>query len=118
MNTQNLKYELSQFTGTEQYYRFHELLLTDGTYYLAEAAKCFWFIDVIWSYVGRWLDKEDFITCKLTVNDSIGKVVFDDGNKNVLASQTIPYTDFPLDKIQLYIVRQDNQFVVMLPSEY
>lgn len=116
--TNKIKNELSQFTGTENYYRYHNLLLTDGAYYLAQTAQCFWLIDVIWSHVGQWLGKEDFITCKLTVNASVGNVVFDDGNKNVLAAQTIPYTDFPLEKVQLFIVRENTQFVVMLSTEY
>ncbi len=120
MNTQNLTIELSQFTGTENYYRYHNLLLTDGAYHLAEAANCFWLMDTVWAYTTteRWLGKEDFISCKLNVQNSVGKISFDDGNKNILASQHIPYTDFPLEKIQLFIVRENTQFVVMLPSEY
>lgn len=47
-------------------------------------------------------------------------LVCDDGNGNVLATQEIPYTDFPLSEITLYV--QENEYlgglVVMLPSEY
>lgn len=118
--TITIKNELSQFIGTENYYRYHNLLLTDGAYYLAEAANCFWLMDAVWAHSStkRWLGKEDFISCKLYVQDSVGKLTFDDGNKNILASQHIPYTDFPLDKVQLFLVRGEGQFVVMLPSEY
>lgn len=112
--------DLAQFTGTEQYYQYHNVLLTDGAYYLAEKAGCFWLMDVIWSHSleNRWFGKEDFITCNLTVQDSTGDVVFDDGNGNILANQHIPFTDFPLDQIQLYIVRGEYNFVIMLPGEY
>jgi hypothetical protein len=112
--------ELSQFTGTEKYYRYHDLLLTDGAYYLAEKAACFWLMDAIWSYVvaEQWLGKEDFITCKLNVQDCVGELIFDDGNDRTLASQKIPYTDFPLEGVTLFIVRESSQFVVMLPGEY
>ena len=114
------KVELAQFTGTENYYQYHNMLLTDGTYYLSEKAGCFWLMDLIYSHnlENRWFGKEGFITCKLIVQDTSGDVVFDDGNGNILANQHIPFTDFPLDNIQLYIVRGDRQFVVMLPGEY
>ena len=120
MENKNLKNDLIQFTGTEHYYRYYDLLLTDGAYYLAEKAACFWLMDAIWAHAHseRWLSKEDFITCKLSVCNSMGELTFDDGNRNILASQHIPYTDFPLDTIQLFIVRQETQFVVMLPGEY
>lgn len=118
--TNNLKKELAHFTGTEKYYCYYQLLLTDGTHYLAQEAQCFWLIDAIWSHVitKQWLGKEDFITCTLCVADTVGALTFDDGNGNILASQHIPFTDFPLDEIQLFIVRGEDRYVVMFPSEY
>ena len=112
--------DLAQFIGTEEYYRYYNLLLTDGAHYLAEQAECFWLMDLIASHasIKRWLGKEDFITCKLTVQDTVGEVVFDDGNGNILARQHIPFTDFPLEKIELFIARGEDNFVVMLPGEY
>ena len=112
--------DLVQFTGTEQYYRYHNLLLTDGAFYLAEKAGCFWLMDVIWSHAieNRWFGQEDFITCNLTVQDTVGDIALDDGNGNILATHHVPFTDFPLDKIQLYLVRGEHHFVVMLPGEY
>ena len=114
------KIDLEQFTGTENFYRYHGILLTDGSHYLAEKAKCFWLIDLIESHSveKRWLGQEDFIVCKLSVQDSVGEVVFDDGNGNVLARQNIPFTDFPLDEVKLYLVAAERNFVLMLPSEY
>lgn len=119
-NKKITKSELAQFTGTEKHYRYQSLLLTDGAYYLAEKAGCFWLMDVIWSHAmeNRWFGKEDFITCKITVQDNVGDVVFDDGNGNILATQHVPFTDFPLDQIQLFIVRGERNLVVMLPGEY
>lgn len=115
--TQN---DLVQFSGTEKYYRHQTLLLTDGVFYLAEKAECFWLMDVIWSHAmeKRWFGKEDFITCKLTVQDTVGEVIFDDGNGRILITQHIPFTDFPLNQIQLYIVRGERNLVIMLPGEY
>jgi hypothetical protein len=48
----------------------------------------------------------------------MGELFFDDGNDHLLASQKIPYTDFPLEGITLFIIRGSSQFVVMLPGEY
>lgn len=112
--------ELAQFSGAEKYYRYQNLLLTDGVFYLAENAGSFWLMDVIWSHAmeKRWYGKEDFITCKLTVQNNVGEVVFDDGNGRILVTQHIPFTDFPLENIQLYIVRGERNLVVMLPGEY
>ncbi len=43
--------DLEQFTGTTQYYRysplFRQMVLTDGTRYLAEAGECYWLFDRI-----------------------------------------------------------------------
>src|SRR5262249_38957953 len=102
--------DLAEFKGTEKYYRYQSLLLTDGTYYLAENAGCFWLMDVIWSHAmeNRWFGKEDFVTCKLTVQDNVGDVVFDDGNGNILVTQQVPFTDFPMEEIQLYIIRGET----------
>ncbi len=120
MQNQNLKIELQQFTGTENYYKYHNLLLTDGVYYLANAGSCFWLMDLIYSHLmtNRNLAREEFLLMKLKVQDSKGKVKFEDGNDLVLASQNIPYTDFALEEVNLYIVKEAFQFVIMLPSEY
>jgi hypothetical protein len=46
-------------------------------------------------------------------------IICDDGDKHLLVSQEIPFTDFPLDEITLYVTNDDfNGIVVMLPSEY
>jgi hypothetical protein len=50
--TVNLELNLKQFTGTEQYHRFHSsTVLTDGALYLAEVARCFWLMDVFASHL-------------------------------------------------------------------
>ena len=120
MKNLELNQNLSQFHGTEHYHAYYNLYLTDGIKYLAEQAQCYWLIDVIWSHTlcKKWLGTEDFITCTLTATNSKGRVIFDDGNDNILAKQEIPYTDFPLDKIKIFIVSNGDKFVVMLPSEY
>lgn len=37
---------------------------------------------------------------------------------DLYATQSMQYTYFPLDEIKLYVVRQESDWVIMLPSEY
>ena len=46
-------------------------------------------------------------------------VTCDDGDNHLLITQEIPFTDFALDEVSLYVTSDDyNGIVVMLPSEY
>lgn len=110
----------TQFTGTTQYNRINpHVVLTDGAKYLADNAGCYWLMDLIASYVTqRSYDSQDFVVIKMVVSDKSAVVTLDDGNGNVLATQQIEYTDFPLEQIRLYACRSEQFWVVMLPSEY
>jgi len=124
--------ELPHFTGTEEYHRLvypwlrnTDFLLTDGAKHLADKAgaisgSAYWLIDLIASYQREKPVKgEPFQVWKLTVKEPVGKVTCDDGNGRILATQDIPYTDFALDEITLYVTSDDfNGIVVMLTSEY
>lgn len=45
---------LTEFTGTERYYRIsRKHLLTDGTKFLADQAQCYWMMDAIASHLGE-----------------------------------------------------------------
>lgn len=111
---------LAQFTGTSQYYRINpQVVLTDGSKYLADNAGCYWLMDLIASYVTqRNFDSQEFVTINMVVKDRSAVVTLDDGNGNVLATQQIEYTDCPLDQIRLYACRSEEYWVVMLPIEY
>ncbi len=117
-STQNLQTELSQFIGTEKYYQFNQChLLTDGTKFLAEQAKCFWLMDAIASHLPMYFN-DYFCVARLTVKASSAELVIDDGNDNVYARQKIEYTDFPLSEIKLYCQFDGEHWVIMLTSEY
>jgi len=46
-------------------------------------------------------------------------VTCDDGDEHLLVTQEIPFADFALDEVKLYVTNDDfNGIVVMLPSEY
>ena len=110
--------DLAQFTGTEQYYfnpLFRTIRYTDGVKYLAEKYGAYWFLDVVFSHAVPLLEKEEFMTAELTVNDDdSADFILTDGNDTVLARQKIEWTDFPAQEIKLFI----EHGVALLPSEH
>ena len=115
--------ELPNFYGTENYFRlsplFRTFVLTDGAKYLADAAGAWWLMDAIASHLGSYRD-EGFVVAKLQRATATNGWVLrlEDGNDGLLADQLIEFSDFPLDEITLYVIRQDDLRVILLPSEY
>jgi len=109
---------ISHATGTEAYHRFSPFpffpVATDGVIAVAEAAGCYWFLDIIGSYqLDKQLDPH-FQVWKLVVNHEDSTAVASGYNGTTLIiTQEIPYTDFPLDKLELYVM----DGIVLLPSE-
>lgn len=119
-NAEQLEQELGQFIGTEHYYRVRrDLMATDGVKHLAEQAECLWLLDLYWSHLLN-IDHNanPFTVLKMTVQNSAAYVAIEDGNDNVLAQQFVEYTDFPLASITLYGCWAEQEWVVMLTSEY
>ena len=112
---------LPNFYGTEAYCRyspqFKNFLLTDGAKFVAEACDAFWLIDLFASHLPSYKD-EGFAVLYLKVKGGKAVAQIEDGNGKVLKKQKIEYTNFPLDQIVLYCCPQDDQFVIMLPSEW
>jgi hypothetical protein len=110
---------ISQANGTNAYHYFSQLptfpVITDGVLAVAEAAGCFWLLDVIGSYqYNPTLDKS-FQVWTLTVNLSEQSGVVRGYNDTALiVMQEIPFTDFPLGEIKFYLM----DGVLLLPSEY
>ena len=112
--------DLHQFTGTENWHRFginRKVLCTDGAKYVADHGGAYWLLDAI--AIAQLYEKtvsgEAFQVWTLTVNaDRSASLTCDDGNNNIVYTQQIEFTDFPLDEIRLYFT--DN--VILLPSEY
>lgn len=119
MNTEEITSYLAHFTGTENYYRVYpKLVITDGVRYLANAANCYWLVSAIYSYLPRKAVIEEFVVATLSVTETRAELVIDDGNGNLIAKQAIEYTDFPLTKIKLYCVHENDFWVMLLTSEY
>ena len=110
---------LAQFTGTMHYHRLSRRhLLTDGACYLSERAQCWWIMDAIASHVDEIGTGDWFILVKVLVQGSAAVMVSEDGNGHEHARQMIPYTDFPLPEISLFVCWDGDHWVIMLPSEY
>ena len=102
-----LEEELSQFIGTTKYYpsTFGTLNLTDGVYYLRENANCYWFIDIIESYQPQLKDA-GFQIWGIKVNADKTAIVYckEDSNIKPIVTQELNFTDFPLEKFELYCI--------------
>jgi hypothetical protein len=111
--------DLRQFTGTDHWYR-HGLMpkmsFTDGVKYVAETGGAYWLIDkVATNQLEPRIRAEEFQCWKLVVDDKQAAVLTaDDGNGNVLHTEKIEWTDFPLDQIELWVEGD----VILLPSEH
>ena len=116
----NINNELSQFTGTEQYYRhLAGYCYTDGVQYLAEKFSCHWLITeiMIANYPKMFAEfqvwkltrvfKEDLPTNAFTLS-------CEDGDKEPLYLKQIPFSDFSGDSIEIWFCND----VLYLPSEH
>ncbi len=120
IQTADLLDQLAQFTGTERYFQIYpKAVLTDGTYYLANRAGCYWLMDLYASHLAMIDPDVDSFTClKLNKRGNSADIVIEDGNTQELAKQHIEYTDFPLDTFMCYGIWSGEFWVLMLTSEY
>ena len=121
MEPNEIQDQLGYFTGTERYYRYQSnLVLTDGSKFVADACGAYWLMDVLWSYLPR-IKSEAFAFARLSkhADESATFTLADDNPpQTVYASQDISWTDFPLDEITFYVIRDPAFWVLLLPSEY
>ena len=115
--------ELSQFSGTEHYYRITpDTVITDGAKFVADNGETYWLMTAIASYLPQFKNTEPFIVANLQVNNTgnsrTALLKLEDGNDNILIEQHIAYTDFALDEIKLYVCDTGDMWVIMLPREY
>ena len=105
--------ELGMFIGTQNYYAYNGLNLTDGVKYLADSCEAYWLLDVICSYQPN-LKTEWMQVWILDVEQDSGLITCENGNKHALIQQFVEFTDFPLPTIKLFLI----DGVILLPSEY
>lgn len=112
--------DLDQFVGTENYYRhwLNRFVYTDGVKHLVDEGKAYWLLDAIASYQPQLLKDpmlQQFQHWKLTVSpDQKAQLICERDTDDVVVTQDIEFTDFPLTQIRLYLISG----VLMLVSEY
>ncbi len=124
--------ELQQFTGTTQWYR-HQMtpkaVYTDGVQYLAAKGEAYWLIDAIVSHLftpqmKRAIAKDSRLGTlqfwKLKVADDRTAVLgcYADSNVKPAITQKIPFTDFPLSEIDIWVGFDGDRWTLYLPSEH
>ena len=115
---------LGQCIGTTRYHVFSPFkefpVITDGIYALAEAAECYWLLDIIGSYQSNSKLDRYFQVWRLTKNEDGSAVVVGMNDTKPVITQEIEYTDFPLDSIDIWLEACDGfpGGVLLLPSEH
>ena len=112
--------DLSQFTGSENWYRHGincNVVFTDGAKYVADEGGAHWLLDAI-AICQRYEERvaaEPFQVWKLVVRaDNTATLTCEDGNDNVVYTQQLKFTDFPREEITLWFANN----VIYLPSEH
>ncbi|RUT04012.1 hypothetical protein DSM106972_049260 [Dulcicalothrix desertica PCC 7102] len=118
-SVEKINAKFKQLIGSDVIYQhWLGMRYTSGIKYLAEAAECFWLLDAIASHQNPYLlsnpQLQEFQIWRLVVQDKSGILICElDTNQEVMR-QEIPYTNFPLPHIKLYLVQK----VLLLPNEY
>ena len=125
--------ELDSFIGDLVRYRHplnRSVIYTPGAKHLAEKAEAYWLIDAIASWIGTeaFLDGKkkdsrvgDWHVWELNVNRVDSTAVLEakvDCNVEPFIVQSIPFTDFPLDKIEIWAGFDGENWTLYLPSEH
>ena len=131
----SLEFDLRQFTGTTGYFRpqprlFPRFVLTDGARYLAEKAEAFWLMNAIASLqlhpkIRNHPKLKELQFWRLEVAEDKSAMLSVEWDKDeVVYSQKIEYTSFPLKSLLLYVapagLEMSEGFVQVcyLPSEH
>ena len=114
----NANNQFGSCNGSENFYchRPSLFLYTDGVKAMAEGSEAYWLIDLIISHQSKKdVNLERFQVWELSrVKDNVFSIVATDGNKNKVASQQIPFSDFLYDQATIWLV----DGCLMLPCEY
>jgi hypothetical protein len=111
---------MNRFTGSETWYRHwfkRNILFTDGAHHVAEAGGAFWLLDIIAieQKYNKNVAAEEFQswTLKVDLVRHTGQLTCEDGSGNVVFTNAIEFTDFPVAEITLWF--ENN--TIYLPSE-
>lgn len=123
--------DLRQFTGDLERYR-HQLarkvIYTPGIKFVAQRGGAYWLIDELaFAITGGEIDRAgrsdprvlEMHFWTLTVSDQVGELTARaDSDVEPFFVKGIDYTDFPLDKIDIWAAFDGEHWTLYLPSEY
>lgn len=119
---------LANFSGDLERYRSinPRVIYTPGVKYLAEKAGAHWLIDAIASYFlgGKQvfpdsrLETQQFWRLEVSEDDSALLSARADSGVEPYVTQHIPYTDFPLNQIDIWAGFNGKGWTLYLPSEH
>ena len=109
-----LQAELENFYGTQYYHRLTltKIVCTDGVKFFAEKGEAFWCVDDM-SIMAIKLN-QPFLAITVTAKNSKAKIVYTDGNNNILKTKRYGYTTLADGEYNFYCTDD----VLMLSSEY
>jgi hypothetical protein len=130
-STQQIKNSLAQFMGDDIRYLHplnRKVIYTPGVRYLAQSCEAYWLIDAIASYYGstqmNHAIKQDsrlsylqFWTLLVTGQSAVLRARADQDVPPFI-EQTIPFTDFPLESVDIWAGFNGSHWTLYLPSEH
>jgi hypothetical protein len=127
LDSTELSAALSQFTGTELWYRHSlnkRMLYTDGVRYFAKNGgelSAYWLLDKTALEICPLLDrqKQAFGVVSVIVNlDHTADIIVTDGNEGQLLRLNISHTDLQNGEWRFYLIEEGDHRVMLLPGEY
>ena len=124
--------ELSYFSGDLERYRHplnRRVIYTPGVRYVADKGEAYWLIDAIASWIGSESFNEaaakdprigdlHFWTFKKRIDEPSVLFAKADSPEEPFISQLIEFTDFPLEKIDIWAGFDGDYWTLYLPSEH
>jgi hypothetical protein len=123
LTAQEFQSALRNYSGSENLYfdktPLGRIEYTDGIRFLRQNG-CAWLIDAIASYQThdfKAADDRQFWKLRVDLVTRSAKLICDDGIDNVRVTQDIPYTDFLLSQLDIYVEISERVFLCLM-SEY
>ena len=118
MKTRNvIIHEMAHYTGTVNYWNHQffkvSIKLTDGANYIRKHCGAFWLFDLITQQTYH-IDKSYIIRLNNIKDYEYKFNVHDWETDEIIYQQEIPFSDFPLKQLKLYVLNG----ICLLPSEY
>ena len=122
LTKQEIEKNLPQFYGTQAYYtnKLIKFVYTDGVKYVWQSCDAYWLLIAISSYQhDPKIRKMPFQVWRLEVKDNQAVLTMkQDSGRPIEVEQKIPYTNFPLDEMDMWLIDDGTNVVLILPSEY